>query len=1196
MKSKFIVLLAPLLGLFYGGMAIGQTVVSYPLPSCYTEASQYSLSVNGTHIAIIYNGYGDATTGTTTIYNYAHFSFSGNITLEITASESISTFRISPQSLQVNGVANGNKLTFTLNQSKYLIVKINNLPDLVIADDDLETDIPAASGTGIFNVLNAPYNADASGNTVTTTSVQNAINDANSAGGGIVYVPAGVYKCGNIILRSNVSVYLAGGAVLMATGDPADFTKFYFKSSVNMNGTYFIYTAANASHIKIYGRGTVDGNGYYMRTANNWVDDLIVPLQCSDFTLDGIVCKNSGLWAVIPTRSDHIVIKNTKHFNNNDTLYEDDAVDIQECQDVTVTHTVMVSEDDAFSTKTWTQYTDMASSWPGSPEPLDNVVLDDCLAWSRCATFKIGFGSYQPQSNITVKNSTSYRSMRAIAVNPAYGGDHDNKNITFDNIDIEGFWPRAGNESKWLDIYTRNNGTAYGGPISNVVIKNINVRTFGSKTGTLKGLDSIRQVNGIAFENIKVPGQVAYATSLLQMNVLDINNYINNVSIAPWDSLSDNLALNKSAVASTTVDTGYAGKYAVDGNNISKWWSVYSGSSQTFYVDLGWKVYNIQKVSIKWADGFAQNYQLQVSDDAQTWTTVATVAGNQYLLSAHENIGVAGRYIRMNGTGRGNSLGYTISELEVKSSLYPPANLALPNYTPYGTTHYPDRIAQFKASPLTNGNIVFIGNSLTELGGDWGARLGVANVKNRGIASDHVFGVKARLAEIVYYKPATVFLEIGINDLVLSQVTSQNIADSISDIVRIIHLESPQTNIYVQTILPTSSTALVSKIQAANQLLATRSNTEPFTLINLYSSFADANGLMITDYTTDGTHLTEAGYQVWVNILLGLNLFAPVNTTGNLALHRPAWASTIADTAYAARYAVDGSENTKWWSTYGTGSNYSQYLYVDLGAVFNINKVVVKWGPGVGDGYGQNYNLQVSNDGVSWTTVNVITGNHSRLNEIDTISATGRYIKILGLGRGNSYGYTIAEFEVYGTGSETTLGVSLSGFAAGSNGKAAHLTWNAQNDKGFNHFAIEKGTDALVFKGIGNVFPLSYSKVNDYYFDDNDLVNGLNYYRLKMIENDGSFQYSGIVHIDASGNENNKLRLYPNPVHQFLYIDYNGNQALGKIKVSDISGRNVLIAQLPAKQTSLDVSRLSNGIYFVTVSSEPYNSYKFLKY
>ncbi len=1006
-KCLMLFILLCIVLIIFWNKGIAQNVITYTLPSCYTEAPQYKLKVNGINVPIVNN-----VNGSTTIYNYAHFSFSGNVTLEITSTQAIVSTRISPLSLNINSLVNGNKLAFSLSNSKYLIIKIDNFPDLVIAADDVETDIPASTGNRIYNVRSSRYDADSSGNILATSSIQNAINDANANGGGIVYIPAGIYKCGTLVLRSNISLYLAGGAVIIGSANPADFKQFYYKGSVGMNGTFFIYTQENASHIKIYGRGTIDGNGYFMRTVNHCVNDLIVPLQCSDFTIDGIICKNSGLWSVIPTRSDHIVIRNTKHFNNNDTLYENDAVDIQECQNVSIKHTIMISEDDAFSTKTWTKYTDIAANWPGNPEILDSVIVDDCLAWSRCATFKVGFGSYQPQSNITIKNSTSYRSMRALAVNPAYGSNHDNKNITFENIAVEGFWPRAGNESRWLEIYTKNRDAAYGGPISNVKLRYIYIKTFGSTPSMLKGLDSAHQVNGVSIENITVPGKVGYATSLSEMNILDINNYINNIIISPWDSLSSNIALGKRAVASSFLDPKYTANYSLDGNNISKWWSVNS-VSQNLYVDLGRKVYNIEKVSIKWADGYASSYQLQVSDDTTNWLTVASITGNRYLLSEHQHLSIAGRFIRILCQGRGNGYGYAISEFEVKSSLYPPGDLDLPNYSSYGRSNYPHRIAQFRATPLSNGNIVFIGNSLTELGGDWGARLGGnSNIKNRGIASDHTFGVKARLGEIIYHKPSFLFLEIGINDLVSSQYTAQGIADSISDIVQILHSETPLTKIYVQSILPTSNDSLVNKIRQTNQLLITKSDNEHFTFIDLYSAFSNEQGTMRSQYTVDGTHLNESGYQVWSNILLGLSLFSTTNNpNGNLALHHPAWASSTLDNdiTYVASKAVDGNANTNWWSNF---DGYSQNFYVDLGAKFYVNKIIVSWASN--GGYARSYNIQVSNNGQDWTTNKTISNNYARINELDSIDAVCRYVRMFGTGRANTQGYTISEFEVYG--------------------------------------------------------------------------------------------------------------------------------------------------------------------------------------
>ena len=135
-------------------------------------------------------------------------------------------------------------------------------------------------------------------------------------------------------------------------------------------------------------------------------------------------------------------------------------------------------------------------------------------------------------------------------------------------------------------------------------------------------------------------------------------------------------------------------------------------------------------------------------------------------------------------------------------SLYPSPDIVIPYHSAWTKTHYIERIAEFKANPLQFGDIVFIGNSITEQGGDWGQRFNNPKVKNRGISGDVSAGVINRLAEICYYKPEKVFIKIGINDLFHNELTPEYIANNIKLIVDKIHLESPETKIYVQTILP----------------------------------------------------------------------------------------------------------------------------------------------------------------------------------------------------------------------------------------------------------------------------------------------------------------------------------------------------------------------------------------------------------
>lgn len=202
------------------------------------------------------------------------------------------------------------------------------------------------------------------------------------------------------------------------------------------------------------------------------------------------------------------------------------------------------------------------------------------------------------------------------------------------------------------------------------------------------------------------------------------------------------------------------------------------------------------------------------------------------------------------------------------SNLYPSPDKVIPHHNEWTKGHYKERIAEFKANPLELGDIVFIGNSITEQGGDWAQRFDNAKVKNRGIAGDVTAGVLARLKEIYYYKPEKVFLKIGINDLFHSDLNPEYVANNIKLIVAMIHQESPTTKIYVQTILPSrDNNPSKERIAATNALLKEMSPTDFLQVIDLHSAFANKDDLLIGEYTHDGLHLTESGYVVWQNYI-----------------------------------------------------------------------------------------------------------------------------------------------------------------------------------------------------------------------------------------------------------------------------------------------------------------------------------------
>ena len=130
--------------------------------------------------------------------------------------------------------------------------------------------------------------------------------------------------------------------------------------------------------------------------------------------------------------------------------------------------------------------------------------------------------------------------------------------------------------------------------------------------------------------------------------------------------------------------------------------------------------------------------------------------------------------------------------------------------------------------------------------------------------------------------------------------------------------------------------------------------------------------------------------------------------TVNLALNKPATASTLETAAYPAGNATDGNPATIWSS----GGSFAQWLYVDLGAFYDVQKVVLKWS---NDRYASVLDIQVSNDGTQWSTIYTVNPNPAgEVTTITGISGIGRYVKFNGRGRGTGVRYRIAEFEVYG--------------------------------------------------------------------------------------------------------------------------------------------------------------------------------------
>jgi hypothetical protein len=174
------------------------------------------------------------------------------------------------------------------------------------------------------------------------------------------------------------------------------------------------------------------------------------------------------------------------------------------------------------------------------------------------------------------------------------------------------------------------------------------------------------------------------------------------------------------------------------------------------------------------------------------------------------------------------------------------------------------------------------------------------------------------------------------------------------------------------------------------------------------------------------------GWQTWTTVNATASLTAGVQTlrvhaaTGgvninwisftanqssvNLALNRPATASTTENASFPAPMAVDGNLGTRWASLAAD----PQWIYVDLGANYNVTRVKVTWETAMAS----SYQIQRATAAAGpWTTMRTVTGNATSVNDNTGLSGVGRYIRINGTARATQWGYSIWELEVYGTAS-----------------------------------------------------------------------------------------------------------------------------------------------------------------------------------
>ena len=163
------------------------------------------------------------------------------------------------------------------------------------------------------------------------------------------------------------------------------------------------------------------------------------------------------------------------------------------------------------------------------------------------------------------------------------------------------------------------------------------------------------------------------------------------------------------------------------------------------------------------------------------------------------------------------------------------------------------------------------------------------------------------------------------------------------------------------------------------------------------------------------------------------------------------------------------------------------------------------------------------------------------------------------------------------------LPLKLSSFGARVNNCNVNLNWVSESETDFKNYKIESSTDGQNFKAIATISPLqnNTSSVQQYSYQDKSPQQGKVYYRLKMINIDGSFTYSNTIVMNLDCNKSSVV-VYPNPVSDMLNVNVtNSDDNATTANLFDPDGRMVYTKKLISGTNLIDMKKFPKGLYLL---------------
>ncbi|MCC7400714.1 MAG: T9SS type A sorting domain-containing protein [Chitinophagaceae bacterium] len=156
------------------------------------------------------------------------------------------------------------------------------------------------------------------------------------------------------------------------------------------------------------------------------------------------------------------------------------------------------------------------------------------------------------------------------------------------------------------------------------------------------------------------------------------------------------------------------------------------------------------------------------------------------------------------------------------------------------------------------------------------------------------------------------------------------------------------------------------------------------------------------------------------------------------------------------------------------------------------------------------------------------------------------------------------------------LPLQLLQFQGSKHNNAVDLSWTTTQEINTSYFDVERGSDGIHFNKIATLPTNNTPSVNNYYYTDQNPLS-TNFYRLKMVDIDGSFKYSSVLKINLDGAL--KFDVFPNPANSSITVSGISENQIVKLLSSD--GKLLLQKRVSGESMTMDISKYSPGLYIL---------------